>query len=174
MPQPPERNYAAPYHALSTWPASALVLISSAVLRPLRDHAAKIRLDSVKAGGDDEKSKDKAGRATSEQVLDQRTRFRIFVYSAQSWSYLTVALAVTPATQGISISSTGRVFLSQRYSTTAPPLAVELLADNTTILYPDAAWNSYNSSDPSSDPTKTFVSIDGARIGSDGRYWLVD
>ncbi|KAF6820086.1 RIO kinase 1 [Colletotrichum plurivorum] len=40
----------------------------------LSKHAAKIRLDSVKAGGDDEKSKDKADRATSEQVLDQRTR----------------------------------------------------------------------------------------------------
>ncbi|TEA12808.1 Vegetative incompatibility protein HET-E-1 [Colletotrichum sidae] len=87
---------------------------------------------------------------------------------------LEVAYSLEKATQGISISSTGRIFLSQRYSTTAPPLAVELLADNTTVPYPDAAWNSYNSSDPSSDPAKTFVSIDGARIGPDGRYWLVD
>ncbi|KAF6820831.1 major royal jelly protein [Colletotrichum musicola] len=87
---------------------------------------------------------------------------------------LEVAYSLDKATQGISISSTGRVFLSQRYSITAPPLAVELLADTTTAPYPDAAWNSYNSSDPSSDPTKTFVSIDGARIGPDGRYWLVD
>ncbi|KAI3535732.1 RIO1 family protein [Colletotrichum filicis] len=38
----------------------------------LSKHAAKIRLDSVK--DTDEKSKDKADRATSEQVLDQRTR----------------------------------------------------------------------------------------------------
>ncbi|KAK1516844.1 RIO1 family protein [Colletotrichum costaricense] len=38
----------------------------------LSKHAAKIRLDSVK--DNDEKSKDKADRATSEQVLDQRTR----------------------------------------------------------------------------------------------------
>ncbi|KND87003.1 Serine/threonine-protein kinase rio1 [Tolypocladium ophioglossoides CBS 100239] len=38
----------------------------------LSRHAAKIRLDSVKK--DDDKDKDKADRATSEQVLDQRTR----------------------------------------------------------------------------------------------------
>ncbi|KAK3179128.1 Serine/threonine-protein kinase rio1 [Lecanicillium sp. MT-2017a] len=38
----------------------------------LSKHAAKIRLDSVKQS--DEKEKDKADRATSEQVLDQRTR----------------------------------------------------------------------------------------------------
>ncbi|KAI8243689.1 Serine/threonine-protein kinase [Colletotrichum sp. SAR 10_99] len=40
----------------------------------LSKHAAKIRLDSVKGRDDDEKTKDKADRATSEQVLDQRTR----------------------------------------------------------------------------------------------------
>jgi RIO kinase 1 len=38
----------------------------------LAKHAAKIRLDSVKQTAD--KDKDKADRATSEQVLDQRTR----------------------------------------------------------------------------------------------------
>ncbi|KZZ91800.1 serine/threonine-protein kinase RIO1 [Moelleriella libera RCEF 2490] len=38
----------------------------------LSKHAAKIRLDTVKQGED--KDKDKADRATSEQVLDQRTR----------------------------------------------------------------------------------------------------
>lgn len=38
----------------------------------LSKHAAKIRLDSVKQ--DTERDKDKADRATSEQVLDQRTR----------------------------------------------------------------------------------------------------
>ncbi|EGR45649.1 uncharacterized protein TRIREDRAFT_81007 [Trichoderma reesei QM6a] len=38
----------------------------------LARHAAKIRLDSVKHDG--ERDKDKADRATSEQVLDQRTR----------------------------------------------------------------------------------------------------
>lgn len=38
----------------------------------LSKHAAKIRLDSVKT--DEEKTKDKADRATTEQVLDQRTR----------------------------------------------------------------------------------------------------
>lgn len=38
----------------------------------LSKHAAKIRLDSVKQ--DDDRDKDKADRATSEQVLDQRTR----------------------------------------------------------------------------------------------------
>jgi len=78
------------------------------------------------------------------------------------------------ATQGISISANGRRFLSQRYSTTAAPQIVELLADNTTKLYPDPAWNSYNSSDSTSDPYRTFVSVDGARIGPDGRYWVVD
>ncbi|KAL4898507.1 hypothetical protein BDV59DRAFT_197411 [Aspergillus ambiguus] len=78
------------------------------------------------------------------------------------------------ATQGISFSADGRAFLSQRYSTTDPPQIVELLNDNTTVLYPDAAWNSYNASNPHSDPRKTFVSVDGARIGPDGRYWVVD
>ncbi|KAL7903053.1 RIO1 family domain-containing protein [Trichoderma sp. SZMC 28014] len=38
----------------------------------LSKHAVKIRLDSVKQ--DDDRDKDKADRATSEQVLDQRTR----------------------------------------------------------------------------------------------------
>ncbi|KAK4507117.1 hypothetical protein PRZ48_000851 [Zasmidium cellare] len=87
---------------------------------------------------------------------------------------LQLAYSLERATQGISISADGRKFLSQRYSLTDPPQAVELLNDNTTVLYPDAAWNSYNASNSSSDPRKTFVSIDGARIGPDGRYWLVD
>jgi len=78
------------------------------------------------------------------------------------------------ATQGIFFTPDGRKFLSQRYSTTLPPIAVELLDNNKTVMYPDAAWNSYNSSDPASDPRETFVSIDGARIGPDGRFWLVD
>jgi hypothetical protein len=78
------------------------------------------------------------------------------------------------ATQGISISTDGRKFLPQRYSTTLPTLAVELLSDNTTVLYPDAAWNSWNATNSSSDPRTSFVSIDGARIGPDGRWWLVD
>ncbi|KNG90524.1 hypothetical protein ANOM_001495 [Aspergillus nomiae NRRL 13137] len=87
---------------------------------------------------------------------------------------LELVYSLERATQGISISANGRKFLSQRYSTTEPPLAVELLSDNTTVLYPNAAWNSYNASNPSSNPRETFVSIDGARIGPDGRYWLVD
>lgn len=87
---------------------------------------------------------------------------------------LELAYSVELPTQGIFVSSDGRKFLSQRYSTTLPPITVELLADNTTVLYPNAEWNSYNSSDPDSDPATTFVSIDGARIGPDGRYWLVD
>lgn len=40
----------------------------------LSKHAAKIRLDTVKQDGDKDKDKDKADRATSDQVLDQRTR----------------------------------------------------------------------------------------------------
>lgn len=87
---------------------------------------------------------------------------------------LELAYSVDLPTQGMFISADGRKFLSQRYSTTLPPITVELLSDNTTVLYPNAEWNSYNSSDPSSDPATTFVSIDGARIGPDGRYWLVD
>ncbi|KAF7877475.1 hypothetical protein EAF04_001152 [Stromatinia cepivora] len=87
---------------------------------------------------------------------------------------LTLEYSIELPTQGIFISADGRKFLSQRYSTTLPPITVELLADNTTVLYPDAYWNSYNASDSSSDPSLQFVSIDGARIGPDGRYWLVD
>ncbi|KHN99726.1 serine/threonine-protein kinase RIO1 [Metarhizium album ARSEF 1941] len=40
----------------------------------LSKHAAKIRLDTVKQGDDKDRDKDKADRATSDQVLDQRTR----------------------------------------------------------------------------------------------------
>ncbi|KAF7531742.1 hypothetical protein G7054_g8601 [Neopestalotiopsis clavispora] len=87
---------------------------------------------------------------------------------------LELAYSLELPTQGIFISATGRKFLSQRYSTSLPPITQELLEDNTTVLYPNAEWNSYNSSDPNSDPATTFVSIDGARIGPDGRYWLVD
>ncbi|ODM24005.1 hypothetical protein SI65_01595 [Aspergillus cristatus] len=87
---------------------------------------------------------------------------------------LELTCSLNRATQGISISSDGRKFLSQRYSTSDPPQAVELLNDNSTRLYPNVAWNSYNSSNPNSNPRRTFVSIDGARIGPDGRYWLVD
>lgn len=87
---------------------------------------------------------------------------------------LELVYSLDRATQGIAISADGRKFLSQRYSLTAAPQAVELLNDNTTRLYPNAAWNSYNASDNSSDPYETFISIDGARIGPDGRYWLVD
>ncbi|KAJ5413915.1 hypothetical protein N7509_000542 [Penicillium cosmopolitanum] len=68
---------------------------------------------------------------------------------------LEVAYSLERATQGIAISPDGRKFLSQRYSTQFPPQAVELLSDNTTAL-------------------TTFVNIDGARIGPDGCYWLVD
>lgn len=77
------------------------------------------------------------------------------------------------ATQVIAFSANGRCFLMQRYSLTDLPRAVELLND-TTVLYPNAQWNSYNSSDPASDPAKTFVSLDSVRIGLDERYWLVD
>jgi hypothetical protein len=42
------------------------------------------------------------------------------------------------ATQGIAFSADGRKFLMQRYSLTDPPRAVELLDDNSTILYPNA------------------------------------
>jgi hypothetical protein len=88
---------------------------------------------------------------------------------------LTLEYSLELPTQGFFIdNSTGRKFLSQRYSTTLPPLVTELLSDNTTVLYPDAAWNSYNSSNSSSDPRTSFVSIDGARIGPDGRLWLAD
>lgn len=117
---------------------------------------------------------------------DRHQRTQMMVSSVFVGAALTASLAAAyapglelvysldRATQGIAISTDGRKFLSQRYSLTAAPQAVELLNDNTTRLYPNAAWNSYNASDNSSDPYTTFVSIDGARIGPDGRYWLVD
>ncbi|KAJ5009265.1 hypothetical protein K4K57_009093 [Colletotrichum sp. SAR 10_99] len=86
---------------------------------------------------------------------------------------LTIALTLDRATQGISISSDGRKFLTQRYSTTDAPQAVELLSNGTTVLYPDSTWNSWTSNS-TLDPKKAFVSIDGARIGPDGRFWVVD
>ncbi|KAJ5733422.1 hypothetical protein N7493_002208 [Penicillium malachiteum] len=87
---------------------------------------------------------------------------------------LEIAFSLERATQGISISANGRKFLSQRYSTTNSPQIVELLDDNSTVLYPDVAWNSYNASDSNSDPSLSFVDVDGARLGPDGRYWVVD
>ena len=87
---------------------------------------------------------------------------------------LELVYSLERAIQRISISPDGRKFLSQRYSTTEPPQAVELLSDNTTVLYPNVAWNSYNASNPDSNPRTTFVSIDGPHIGPDCRYWLVD
>ncbi|KAI8303017.1 hypothetical protein K4K61_007494 [Colletotrichum sp. SAR11_59] len=50
---------------------------------------------------------------------------------------------------------------------------VELLSNGTTVLYPDSTWNSWTSNS-TLDPKKAFVSIDGARIGPDGRFWVVD
>ncbi|PYH71195.1 uncharacterized protein BO88DRAFT_479382 [Aspergillus vadensis CBS 113365] len=87
---------------------------------------------------------------------------------------LELAYSLERATQGLSISEDGRKSISQRYSTTLPPQIVELLDDNSTVLYSNTAWNSYNSSDPTSDPCKTFLGIDGSRMGPDGRYWTVN
>ncbi|GAM35339.1 hypothetical protein TCE0_017f03603 [Talaromyces pinophilus] len=87
---------------------------------------------------------------------------------------LEVAYAVGNATQAISITPDGRIFLAQRYNESRVPQIVELLADNTTVLYPDASWNSYVSGDPNSDPATSFVSVDGARLGPNGHYWVVD
>ncbi|KXH29044.1 major royal jelly protein [Colletotrichum simmondsii] len=86
---------------------------------------------------------------------------------------LEIALTLDRATEGISISTDGRKFLTQRYSTTDAPQAVELLSNGTTVLYPDSTWNSWTSNS-TLDPKKAFVSIDGARIGPDGRFWIVD
>ncbi|KUL81638.1 hypothetical protein ZTR_09385 [Talaromyces verruculosus] len=87
---------------------------------------------------------------------------------------LEVAYSVGNATQAISITPDGRIFLAQRYNESRVPQIVELLADNTTVLYPDASWNLYVSGDPSSDPATSFVSVDGARLGPNGHYWVVD
>ncbi|KXH61951.1 hypothetical protein CSAL01_00957 [Colletotrichum salicis] len=86
---------------------------------------------------------------------------------------LEIALTLERATQGISISTDGRKFLTQRYSTTDAPQAVELLSNGTTILYLDATWNSWTSNS-TLDPKKAFVSTDGVRIGPNGRFWIVD
>lgn len=47
---------------------------------------------------------------------------------------LELVYSLDRATQGIAIAADGRKFLSQRYSLTAAPQAVELLNDNTTRL----------------------------------------
>lgn len=87
---------------------------------------------------------------------------------------LEVAYSVGNATQAISINRDGRILLAQRYNESRVPQIVELLPDNTTVLYPDASWNSYVSGDSSSDPATSFVSVDGARLGPNGHYWVVD
>lgn len=87
---------------------------------------------------------------------------------------LEVAYSVGNATQAISIIPDGRIFLAQRYSPSHVPQIVELFADNSTVLYPDAAWNSYSPDDPDADPATSFVSVDGARLGPNGHYWVVD
>lgn len=87
---------------------------------------------------------------------------------------VSVAYSVGNATQAISILPDGRIILDQRYREGYVPQIVQLHPDNTTTLYPDAAWNSYNASDPTSDPATSFVGIDGARLGPNGHYWVVD
>ncbi|KAI0840384.1 Serine/threonine-protein kinase Rio1 [Hypoxylon sp. FL0890] len=72
------RNYnrQRPLHSNQQKPAANTAASVDDQIAILSKHAAKIRLDNVKEGQDREK--DKADRATSEQVLDQRTRMILY------------------------------------------------------------------------------------------------
>ncbi|KAI0180224.1 Serine/threonine-protein kinase Rio1 [Hypoxylon sp. FL1284] len=72
------RNYnrQRPLHSNQQKPAANTFASVDDQIAALSKHAGKIRLDDVKEGQDREK--DKANRATSEQVLDQRTRMILY------------------------------------------------------------------------------------------------
>ncbi|KAI1374939.1 Serine/threonine-protein kinase Rio1 [Hypoxylon crocopeplum] len=72
------RNYnrQRPLHSNQQKPAANTAANVDDQIAALSRHAAKIRLDDVKESQDREK--DKADRATSEQVLDQRTRMILY------------------------------------------------------------------------------------------------
>ncbi|KAI2626456.1 Serine/threonine-protein kinase Rio1 [Hypoxylon sp. NC1633] len=72
------RNYnrQRPLHSNQQKPAANTFASVDDQIATLSKHAAKIRLDDVKDGQD--RDKDKADRATSEQVLDQRTRMILY------------------------------------------------------------------------------------------------
>ncbi|KAI1661665.1 Serine/threonine-protein kinase Rio1 [Daldinia decipiens] len=69
-------NRQQPLHSNQQKPAANTAASVDDQITALSRHAAKIRLDDVKEGQDREK--DKADRATSEQVLDQRTRMILY------------------------------------------------------------------------------------------------
>ncbi|KAI1393608.1 Serine/threonine-protein kinase Rio1 [Hypoxylon trugodes] len=72
------RNYnrQRPLHTNQQKPTANTAANVDDQIAALSKHAAKIRLDDVKEGQD--RDKDKADRATSEQVLDQRTRMILY------------------------------------------------------------------------------------------------
>ncbi|KAI1099996.1 Serine/threonine-protein kinase Rio1 [Jackrogersella minutella] len=72
------RNYnrQRPLHSNQQKPTANTLASVDDQIATLSKHAAKIRLDDVKDGQD--RDKDKADRATSEQVLDQRTRMILY------------------------------------------------------------------------------------------------
>ncbi|KAI2471486.1 Serine/threonine-protein kinase Rio1 [Annulohypoxylon bovei var. microspora] len=72
------RNYnrQRPLHTNQQKPTANTIANIDDQVATLSKHAGKIRLDDVKEGQDREK--DKANRATSEQVLDQRTRMILY------------------------------------------------------------------------------------------------
>lgn len=90
---------------------------------------------------------------------------------------LQIALATTTKITGdISYTPGGRLFAQwNNYlnGTTGPPFA-EVLADNSSVAYPDAEWNSWNSSDPSMDPATHFISVAANRLGPDGNLYVLD
>ncbi|KAI0850932.1 Serine/threonine-protein kinase Rio1 [Daldinia vernicosa] len=69
-------NRQQPLHSNQQKPVANTVASVDDQITALSRHAAKIRLDDVKEGQDREK--DKADRATSDQVLDQRTRLILY------------------------------------------------------------------------------------------------
>jgi hypothetical protein len=82
----------------------------------------------------------------------------------------TAIVSETPI-NGVSTTPEGRTFLLYaRVDGSTGPTVVESIG-NTTVAYPNLAWNSYNAS---KGPSTHFVRINSQRIGPDGQLWIVD
>jgi hypothetical protein len=90
---------------------------------------------------------------------------------AQLDSRLETAIVTDTPINAVSTTPEGRKFLLYaRVDGSTGPTIVEQIG-NTTVPYPNAEWNSYNST---KDPATHFVRINSQRIGPDGHLWAVD
>jgi sugar lactone lactonase YvrE len=84
---------------------------------------------------------------------------------------LTVALAVSVVTNGVTLTRDGRLFLVlSRIDGSDGPRVGEWVGGELEP-YPDAAWNAWS---PGQEAANGLVRVNSLRIGPDGDLWLVD